>query len=73
MSPGWCDRTRTGVTPESSTAVGSVQVTTLEVVPTGVVSMIEVGQLLTTGAVVSLRGTVGKERFKNIYIQSFDS
>ena len=60
-NPGWWDLVTAGVMPELSVAVGSVQVTIIDVLPIGVTMLMGPGQLLTTGGVVSCPSTALKE------------
>ena len=60
LSPGTCDLVMAGVTPELSVTVGSVQVTTIDVVPMATLKLSGSGQPLTVGGVVSWPKSVKK-------------
>ena len=53
LSPGWCDWVIVGVMPELSVAVGSTQVTLIEVIPNGIMMVRGSEQPFTRGGVVS--------------------
>ena len=52
-SPGWCVCSCVATVPDSSVAVGSVQVAVAMLWPNGAETLIGPGQLLTTGGVLS--------------------